>query len=185
MANYENQSQGNTRKVFIPGIDQSSTTSGKGRWVYGVSEETYKTYSRSIWNTCKKAQKHHQCKCPKDELWKCDGDCLICRFYTAGDTLSLDTPMTNADGDAYTLADVLPDKSSETAEDAVLDKIMLEQLLKRLTELFPEALQIIMLQMEGLSERAIEEKIGIHRTTFRSKMEKVRAILRKEFSDLL
>ena len=61
----------------------------------------------------------------------------------------------------------------------------LTQLLKRLQELMPEAIQIGKLREDGLSDEAIADIIGIKRTTFRSRLEKAREKLCEEFPEAM
>ena len=74
---------------------------------------------------------------------------------------------------------------SADIDSIVTDKIVLQQLFKRLDELFPEARRIGELRMEGLSDRDIADLVGIPRSTFRSRLEKVEALLREEYGDIL
>lgn len=79
----------------------------------------------------------------------------------------------------------MQEDQSANVEEMVTDRITLQQLLGRLEELFPGASHIVELRMEGLSDRDIAEKIGIPRSTFRSRFDKVIALLREEFGDIL
>ena len=74
---------------------------------------------------------------------------------------------------------------STDIESIVTDKIVLQQLFKRLDELFPEARRIGELRMEGISERDIADILGMPRSTFRSRLEKVEAMLREEYGDII
>ena len=76
----ENQKSTREYKVYIHRLKT---------WV-DVTEEQYYAYYRDIWATRKRAQAHGRCMCPKTKIWMCDGDCLVCEFRAAGDTLSLD-----------------------------------------------------------------------------------------------
>lgn len=73
------------KKYFIP---------VKGELVE-VSEELYRAYYRPIWNTRYHARKNGECCCTKAQLWKCDGVCPGCPFYTAGKKY-LSTPLSVA-----------------------------------------------------------------------------------------
>lgn len=84
------------RKIYI----RSTKT-----WV-PVTEEVYREYYRPIWRLQKEAQKNGQCMCTKSKLWVCDGDCATCEYRAAGNTISLDAPMENGDGDEF-MADVV------------------------------------------------------------------------------
>ena len=64
--------------------------------------------------------------------------CQDCEFHAPGDTISLDAPVANEDGDEVTLADTLMDPDSLFIS-AMCDREELRQLLARLDELMPEA----------------------------------------------
>lgn len=150
-------------------------------WVE-VSEEYYREHTRYYDAFRKRHQSHGQCVCPKNKFWLCDGDCYNCEFRRAGDMLSLDYTTENEDGDACSPLDSLADNSS-LIEEVICDRIELQQLIKRLTELMPEALEIGRLREEGMPDEAIAEVIGIKRTTFRSRLEKARKQLSSEYPD--
>jgi len=63
----DNQNQTRIYKIFMPHEKQ---------WVE-VTQTQHYAYYRDIWATKKRAQAHHQCMCPKNKHWLCDGDCLI------------------------------------------------------------------------------------------------------------
>ena len=120
--------------------------------------------------------------CPRSKWWLCDGMCQDCEFHAPGDTLSLDMPVSNEDGDEVTLLDTLVD-TAPTIESVICDKAELDQLFERLNELMPEAVQIGKLRQDGLSDEAIAEIIGIKRTTFLSRLKKAKEQLAAEFLD--
>ena len=108
--------------------------------------------------------------------------CQDCEFHAPGDTLSLDMPVANEDGDEVTLLDTLVD-TAPTIESVICDKAELDQLFKRLNELMPEAVEIGKLRQDGLSDEVIAEIIGIKRTTFLSRLKKAKEQLAAEFPD--
>ena len=65
----------------------------------------------------------------------------------------------------------------------IADRIVLEQLFKRLADLMPEAETIGELRMKGLSDEAIAKAIGIPRTTFLSRIKAAKKLLEKEYPD--
>lgn len=152
------------------------------QWVE-VSEEEYREHTR-YYDTYRKRQKAHGCcNCPKSKFWLCDGDCFNCEFHCGSDMLSLDYETENEDGSASTPLDTLPD-TAPLIESVVCDKAELDQLFDRLNELMPEAKTIGQLRQKGLTDDAIAEIIGIKRTTFRSRLAKVKAQLASEYPDL-
>ena len=147
---------------------------------FEVSPEQYEEFDRWRTNLRKREQYHHRCMCPRSKWWLCDGMCQDCEFHAPGDTLSLDMPVSNEDGDEVTLLDTLVDPAP-TIESVICDKAELDQLFERLNELMPEAVQIGKLRQEGLSDAAIAEIIGIKRTTFLSRLKKAKEQLATEF----
>ena len=75
------------------------------------------------------------------------------------------------------------EEQSELIEELFCDADELQHLLNRLEELMPEAVQIGRLRESGATDTVIAEKIGIKRTTFNSRLKKVRDTLAKEFPD--
>ncbi|MDU6265091.1 MAG: hypothetical protein E6600_11385 [Anaerocolumna aminovalerica] len=137
MPNNENKE----RKIYIRSTKQ---------WV-PVTEEIYREYYRPIWRLQKEAQKNCQCLCPKSKLWICDSDCAICEYRAAGNTISLDAPMENADGDGFSLIDTIEDPTSNFS-DILVDRLLLKQLLDELSDRDPEGKRICELIMEGSSK---------------------------------
>ena len=67
----------------------------------------------------------------------CDADCLTCEYRNADVIASLDAPIGEEDDDLI-LMDTIADESVAFSELAS-DRIVLEQLFKRLADLMPEA----------------------------------------------
>jgi len=142
------QTKDNQRKIYI----RSTKT-----WV-PVTEEVYLEYYRPVWRTQKAMQKAGQCYCPKSKLWLCDDDCAMCEYRAAGNTVSLDAPMQNADGDEFSLIDTIEDPTSSFA-DVLVDRLLLERLLDDLAEQDPEGKRICELIMEGSSKTEIADTL--------------------------
>lgn len=167
MSNQANPNPDREYKVYIPSTHQ----------FIPVTKEFYYEYYRPIWRIQKEAQKHDQCMCPRSKLWRCDGCCLDCPYHAPGNVWSLEY-------EQELMGDKHEDPSADV-ETIVTDKIVLEQLFKRLDELFPEARRICELRMEGISDRDIADLVGIPRSTFRSRLEKVETLLREEYGDII
>jgi hypothetical protein len=163
----DNRQQTREYSIYIPSIKQRLP----------VTKAVYDEYYRPIWRTFNKAHRHGICSCPGYKWWLCDGDCAICKYRTAGDNLSLDY-------EREVLGDIREDESVDF-DSFVTDRIVFEQLLKRLDELMPEARHIGELRLSGLSDAAIADIIGIPRTTFLSRVKKAKAQLHNEYSDLI
>ena len=150
------------------------------QWIEATPEQ-YAEHDRWRTRTRKREQYHGRCMCPRSKWWLCDGMCDDCEYHAPGDTLSLDMPTGSCDDD-FTLLDTLED-TSPSIEEIVGDKAALDQLFVSLNELMPEAIQIGKLRQEGLSDEAIARIIGIKRTTFLSRLKKVKELLASEYPD--
>ena len=141
-----------------------------------VTETIYVAIRRETGRIRKKAQRHGQCICPGSYRSKCDGNCDYCRYRTSGDSdYSLEQEI-ELNGDIFLDTCIVDEK--------VVQKISAAQKLKRLSELFPEAIAVGKLLEIGLSERESLKQLGLKRSTYRSKLEKVRKQIEAEFGEL-
>ncbi len=140
-----------------------------------VSEQEYFALYRPVWRKQKQMQKTRQCMRPQYLLWKCDGQCDLCEFRAAGIELSLDRDL-EENGDHH---------EALGADPAAIyaDREILRQLLKRLDELCPDALDVgdLMTDGDGMSQRDALEQIGLTRSTYRSRVQKAEEQLCREF----
>ena len=135
-------------------------------------------------NHRKRMQAHGLCKYPRAKWWQCDTVCADCIHQNLLETVSLDEPVSDCSSeDEMELLDVVVD-GSELMEELLCDADELNHLLKRLQELMPDALKIGKLRDDELTDTEIAERIGVCRTTFRSRLNKVREILKKEFPEV-
>ena len=67
--------------------------------------------------------------------------------------------------------------------DIVADQLILQKLLQRLGELCPEALEVGMRKLSGLSERGTMDALGLTRTSFRRHLKAAKETLKDEFGD--
>lgn len=135
MKNQEKQ-----RKIYIRNTKQ---------WV-PVEEEIYLEYYRPVWRAQKAARKVGQCICPKAMIWVCDADCAMCEYQTAGNSVSLDAPLKNVEGDEITLGDTIADPDADFT-DILADRLLIDRLLDELAE-DSEDKRICELIMEGSSK---------------------------------
>ena len=140
-----------------------------------ITETQYQALYPDVWAAQKREQYHHRCMCPKKYLWKCDGNCDLCEYHTAGDILSLDVPTEDGNANMY---DTIPD-TAPTMEDVLSDAMLLEQLIAKFRELDPDADHIIELLGDELSDRKIAEQLGRKQRTFADQMKNIRTKLRK------
>ena len=154
------------KKFFVP---------VSGQWVE-VSEEIYYEYYRPIWRTHEYAQRHGQCRCRKSDIWKCDGICQGCEFYTAGNQISFDGTVDEEEGDDLMLENAIADEASPL-EEIITDMELLDALYEELERLESERRQICELLMQ-YSEREAAEMMGIPRSTFKRKWSRVQKYLK-------
>lgn len=162
-------------KIFVHGINT---------WVE-VSEDVYRAYYRPIWAMQKRAQKHNQCVCPKSRLWLCDADCTGCCFHKAGDMLSLDHEYEDGDGNHTSLSETLLALPSDGPDTCTLaeENTLHMALHHALESLSPENRRICELIMAGETERAIAADLGIPRTTYVYRRDKLLRLLHDQLED--
>ncbi len=144
-----------------------------------VTKEEFDNFFCDINSYRRKQQRHSRCVCPEKERLLCDMDCWICPHQRDGDLVSLDAAVDKSDG-AQTFRERLSD-TAPLIESIIVDKDELTQLLARLAEIMPEAQEIGELRLEGLSDEAISERIGIGRKTFLYRIKGAAKILSEEF----
>lgn len=101
---------------------------------FDVTPEQFQEYDRWRTRIRKREQAHGHCMCPRSKWWLCDGMCQDCEFHAAGDTISLDAPVANDDGDEVSLGDTLMDPDS-LFDSILCDKAEMDMLFARLEEL--------------------------------------------------
>jgi DNA-directed RNA polymerase specialized sigma24 family protein len=69
-------------------------------------------------------------------------------------------------------------------ENACIEKIYCEEVMKRLDEIMPFARKVGELRLQGKSDREIAMILGCSRTSIYRKLEKAKAILRAEFGKI-
>ena len=151
------------------------------QWV-PVSDELYDEHRREIDAHIHRMRSHKRCRCPKSKWWLCDKDCVTCEFCCGSEFASLDAPVGAEEPEDITLGDTVAD-GAPSIESIVCDKAELDQLFARLNQLMPEAVEIGKLRLAGLNDGAIADIIGIKRTTFRSRLQKVKEMLADEYPE--
>ena len=80
MANKDNQSQ---RFIYIRSLKEKVP----------CTEQQFQEFYREATRIRKKEQYYHRCKCPKQFIWACDGDCENCEHHLGYGLLSIDAPI--------------------------------------------------------------------------------------------
>jgi len=148
-----------------------------------VTKEEFDAYYKDINLYRQRKQYYGRCVCPRSKFLMCDMDCYICPFRRNGDDLSLNHLISDHEGELTELIDLLSD-SSPDLDDFIADTYVMTELMKRLTELMPEAVTIGELRQEGFSDEAIAKEIGIGRKTYIYRLKKLKAMLEKEFPEI-
>lgn len=151
------------------------------------TKEQFDDYYRDI-NAYRRTQQNHgRCVCPPSKRLMCDMDCWTCPYRTPGDTSSLDSGRMDDDGEAMNwldrLQEKMPDLQTPSPADYVSDALYMRQILDRLCEIMPQAIEIGRLRQFGLSEDAIAEEIGTGRKTYAYRIKKAAELLKKEFPE--
>ena len=159
MANKDNQSQ---RFIYIRSLKEKVP----------CTEQQFQEFYREATRIRKKEQYYHRCKCPKQFIWACDGDCENCEHHLGYGLLSLDAP--NAE-DGSTLLESEELATPNLMEEVISDRILLEQLFHRLRELDPDADKIIEYWKDdcSISDREIAKRLGRKQRTFADQMKKI------------
>ena len=80
----------------------------------------------------------------------------------------------------FSLYDIVGDPRSEF-EDTVVNQMFYRAVIKRLKEIYPQAIEIGNLRIQGKTDEEIAEIIGVKRTTFRSRIERAKKQIFTEF----
>lgn len=141
-----------------------------------ISEEVYNAIYPHIWKTRKRLQRSGRCTCPKSMLWMCDADCELCPYRTAGNMVSFDAPLEDAED--LTLGDTIS-SDEPTPESILMDKAVLDVLYEELDRLDPDGRRICELIMQGKTEREAASLMGISKTAYRYQWLKLKDYLAK------
>lgn len=151
-----------------------------------VTKEQFDDYYRDINTYRKKMQRQGRCTCPPSKRLLCTMDCITCP-YQVESFIRLDETLLDDLGNELSKLDYLQGKNtslqSPFIDELLSDSDEMNQLLHRLSKLMPEAIEIGKLRNKGLTDKAIAKAINVSRTTFRSRIEKNKKILKKEFPE--
>lgn len=176
----DNQRQSESKKYYIPLPKTEDAPTGyiefyRDFQFVEVSEEVYRTYYQPIWRTWDNAKYHKTCS--GDDWRRCLGDCAACKYsHHRDNAISLDTVVDESEG--ITIADTVKDPSP------LIDEIMaqnaaLEELLDTLQEIDPDGRRIGELMLEGKTKVEISSILGVARTTYNYRFDKLRKALAK------
>lgn len=145
-----------------------------------VSKDFYIKAYREINRKRKRLQRSGACSCPQKKLWKCDGNCDLCR-YRVPDPLLLHLHAPSGADENIALIDIFAD-GGPLPEDIVADAELLSALLQELAQL--DARERRMLELVStVSEREAAKQMGIPRNTFAYQWAQLRERLAQNLKD--
>lgn len=151
------------------------------------TKEQFDDYYRDI-NAYRRTQMNHgRCVCPPSKWLMCNMDCWSCPYRTPGDISSLDNNLIDSEGEEMSwldhLQETMPDLQTPVVDEMVADSMDMRNILSRLCEIMPQAIEIGRLRQQGLTEDAIAAKIGTGRKTYAYRLKKAAEMLKKEFPE--
>lgn len=139
-----------------------------------VSDEVYSAYYQPVWRERDRARRHGGCSTAD---WRaCGGDCGICPHRIGGDDWSLEYHIEKTGFDP---ADPNPDTETE-----VLEMLFPDTIEERLKDLDSESRLICIMIASGKTEREAAELMGLSKTTFHDRKERLFKRLKAEWRDL-
>lgn len=146
---------------------------------YGIKKEISSDNDRIR----KKAQYHGRCHCPRRQIQYCTGDCVTCKYQAVGDIVSLDYNYISDNSDEpVSLHEILEDRNSSNFPEKIAEQDLINEVRNYLEHVMPEAWLVLKLQIyDGFSERESLKELGIPRSTYRSRWNKVRKDLIAKF----
>ena len=145
-----------------------------------VSRDFYMKAYREINSKRKRLQRSGACCCPRQFLWKCDGDCDRCRYHVPDPLLlHLHTP-SMADENITLMDKIACDVGF--SEDIIADAELLFALLRELAQLDAHERRMLEL-VSTVSEREAAKQMGIPRNTFAYQWAQLRARLAQKLKN--
>lgn len=144
-----------------------------------VTEDQYQNLMRDVYRIRKREQRADRCFCPKKYFFACDANCDLCHYHR-NDTVSLDTPISD-DDESLTLADTLVSDTDIAAE--FEEKERCQAIHLAISCLSDRDQKIVLLFMDGLSEREIADQVGCSQKTVNNRKHVIFAELLDKLSD--
>ena len=143
------------------------------------SAEVYDILRRMRETMCRKQREKKMCVCGKKQQWQCNGFCDTCPYRKRVDN-SLNRNIGNTDG--LTFEDFVSDGCDYEAMS--IGAALAHDVLARIDEIMPQAREIGVLRLQGLSDRQIAERLKMPRTTMVRMMNRLRELLKEEFGEI-
>ncbi|EKY00529.1 RNA polymerase sigma factor [Selenomonas sp. oral taxon 138] len=145
-----------------------------------VSRDFYIKTTREINNKRKRLQRSGECCCPRNFMWKCDGNCDRCRYHIPDPALlHLDAPIKMDEN--LSLMDTIADDAPRP-EEIIAHKELLDALIRELAQ-FDERERRMCALMSAVSEREAAKQMGLPRNTLAYRWAKLREKLAKNLNE--
>jgi len=148
-----------------------------------VTEDEFNDFYHYASNFRRTQQRNGLCCCKRDKWMLCDTDCAYCPFQMHNETLSLDYTVADDEGNERSWLEQISGEG-DLLEDIIGSADEVRRALLRIEELMPEALVIGRCRLEGMSEEAIAEEIGIGRKTFAYRLKKLKSAIEEDFPEI-
>ena len=119
-----------------------------------VTEEVYQVANHMKENERHRARRDG--KCGQSDYRYCTGDCATCRWQQEGYRM---LSMSKVFGD--NLEYEMPDMSTPAFDEIIADRLLLEDLYRRLDEVIPDGSRVFQMRAHDYSEREIAKELGI------------------------
>lgn len=136
-----------------------------------VTEEVYREYWCPVWRRRKQQERAQRCRIEHGK--RCTGDCNRCPHEKNGSVLSLDE---------FAAVDGYEPSDNIDLADLVAHKVLLEQLDLALGELSETDRKIIVLHLNGHTERDIAGRVGLAQKTVNNHKNAALTMLRERLS---
>ena len=143
-----------------------------------VTEEVYKAANQMKEKERYRARRNG--KCGQANYRYCSGDCATCRWQQEGYRM---LSMSKVFGD--NLEYEMPDMSTPAFDEIIADKLLLEDLYRRLDEVIPDGSRVFQMRAHDYSEREIAKALGIKaQSTLSYRIKKMDAFIRDHREEL-
>ena len=151
------------------------------KWIDATTEQK-QDWERFTGATRKARQRAGACCIPFKKSYQCDGLCDDCKFRCipkdAPQLLSIDLELEMAEDNGISRGSLLCDDALTT--EINIDSVALSCLLNELKRTDTESYQILMFIAEGLPERECAERLGIAKSTYTYRRDKLLQDLRRK-----
>jgi len=162
--------------IYVPVYEASESLEPSSYEKVEVSEEVYKAFYQPIWREHDHAKRKGGCTCAD---WKrCYGDCGTCKYHTASKVYeSFESMFEDETKDR-------PDPFTNV-ESTVTETLLQAKRLEAIQALDPESQFICRAIAEGKNERDAAQELGLSKTTYHDRKQRLLARLRDEWADIV